>query len=348
MKPTTVSIVPTDYYDDKHNDEAARLNQEDLIKRVHMVSMVIYSLAFVLGVVGNGLVIFITGFRMKKTVNTIWFLNLAIADFAFTLFLPLSVSHLALKAHWPFGKAMCKINSTMAFLNLYASVYLLMVISIDRFISVLHPVWAQNHRTPRLASFVSLGVWILALVLCSPIFYFRTTAPHHRNITVCFMDYGEDLEQVRYTYRAMAISRFIFAFLIPFSIIVQCYLAIILRLRRNRLTRSSKPFKIITAVIVGFFVCWFPYHVFSFLDYKAIDRPDLRMTVIIGIPLTSSFAFVNSCLNPILYVFMGQDFKDRLKRSLFSTLENAFVEEGSHSTTNTRTKCSTELGSQDR
>ncbi|XP_062996049.1 chemerin-like receptor 1 [Elgaria multicarinata webbii] len=320
------------------------------MKRMSVVSMVIYSLAFVLGVSGNGLVIFITGFRMKKTVNTVWFLNLAIADFTFTLFLPLSIAHVALEFHWPFGLVMCKINSTLAFLNLYASVYLLMVISVDRCISVRHPVWAQNHRTPHRASVVALGVWILALVLCSPNVYFRDTLnhPEDETLTICYNNFGNSTEVTNSWHRGLVISRFIFGFVIPFSVIVACYGAIVLRLRRNRLAPSSKPFKVITAVIVAFFVCWFPLHVFSFLELEGGEREELHLVLAIGLPLTSSLAFINSCLNPILYVFMGHDFKEKLRRSLFSVFEDAFAEESSQCTASTKTKSSMELESQDR
>ncbi|KAL8219436.1 UNVERIFIED_CONTAM: hypothetical protein K2H54_024584 [Gekko kuhli] len=312
-----------EYYEDEED-----IFQQTLQKRMHIFPMVIYSLAFVLGVIGNGLVIFITGFRMKRTVNTVWFLNLAIADFTFTLFLPLSIAYLALGFHWPFGEAMCKLNSTVAFINLYASVYLLMVISIDRCISVLRPVWAQNHRNPRCASFVAFGVWVLALVLSLPNIHFRKTT-WNRDVINCYTKYNHDEKQALVTHHAVIISRFIFAFAIPFPVIVICYGAIILRLRRDHLARSSKPFKVITAVIVAFFVCWLPYHVFSFLEIRSYEDPTLHLAVIIGIPLTSSLAFINSCLNPILYVFMGHNFKERLRRSIVSVFEDAFTEEQS-------------------
>ncbi|KAL8219444.1 UNVERIFIED_CONTAM: hypothetical protein K2H54_024701 [Gekko kuhli] len=339
------SVVTAIYYE-YYEDQEEYIFQRSLQKRMHIFSMVIYSLAFVLGVIGNGLVIFITGFHMKRTVNTVWFLNLAVADFTFTLFLPLSIAYLALGFHWPFGEAMCKLNSTMAFINLYASVYLLMVISIDRCISVLRPVWAQNHRNHRCASFVAFGVWVLALVLSLPNIHFRKTA-WNGDVINCYTKYNHDEIQAFVTHRAMIILRFIFGFVIPFPVIIICYGAIVLRLRRDRLARSSKPFKVITAVIVAFFVCWFPYHVFSFVEIRAYEDPTLHLAVIIGIPLTSSLAFINSCLNPILYVFMGHDFKERLRRSIVSVFENAFAEEESHSTMQTKTKSSEDQDSQD-
>ncbi|XP_028435380.1 chemokine-like receptor 1 [Perca flavescens] len=164
-------------------DEHAELRQS-----LNIMSLIVYCLAFVLGVLGNGVVIWVTGFKMKKTVNTVWFLNLALADFLFTAFLPLSVTYTAMDFHWPFGKFMCKLHSTMTFLNMFASVYILVVISVDRCVSVVWPVWTRNHRSVRKASFVSLGVWVLALILSAPYFIFRNTGPSHDNndIINCF------------------------------------------------------------------------------------------------------------------------------------------------------------------
>nr|XP_056703444.1 chemerin-like receptor 1 [Euleptes europaea] len=331
------SAVTVNY--DYYYDEEEMIFHQTLQKRLNILFMVIYSVAFVLGVCGNGLVIFITGFRMKKTVNTVWFLNLAIADFTFTFFLPLTIAYIAQGFHWPFGEAMCKFNSTLAFINLYASVYLLMVISIDRCISVTCPVWAQNHRSPRLASFVALGVWILALVLSSPNIHFRATKGDG-DVIRCYNNYSHHLEQAKVSHRAMIISRFIFSFAIPFPVIIVCYGAIVLRLRRDRLASSTKPFKVITAVIVAFFICWLPYHVFSFLEIQSYEDHTLHQILPIGIPLASSLAFINSCLNPLLYVFMGHDFKERLRRSILSVFENAFAEDVSQSTAQTKTRSS--------
>uniref|UniRef100_A0A8C4XI76 Formyl peptide receptor 1 n=1 Tax=Erpetoichthys calabaricus TaxID=27687 RepID=A0A8C4XI76_ERPCA len=311
-----------------------------------IMSLIVYSLAFLLGVTGNGLVIWITGFKMKKTVNTIWFLNLAIADFIFTFFLPLNIIYTALGFHWPFGRFMCKMNTTIAFLNMFASVYLLVVISIDRCISVIYPVWSQNHRRPRIASIISLVVWIVAFVLSSPYFAFRDTAPAMDNInkTNCYNNFAfsddydsEDIVFLRIMrHQAMVITRVILGFFVPFSIILVCYTIIGLRLKQNRLAKTSKPFKIIIAVIVIFFLCWAPYHIFGLLEMvmHAMKEPSDNINTVLrfGIPIATSLAFLNSCLNPILYVFMGHDFKETVKKSILSVLETAFTEESVHST----------------
>ena len=63
--------------------------------------------------------------------------------------------------------------------------------------------------------------------------------------------------------------------------------------------------------------------------------PTLHHVTMIGVPITSSLAFLNSCLNPLLYVFMGQDFKDKVCKSILKVLETAFTEEVSRTNTYT-------------
>ncbi|XP_070822779.1 chemerin-like receptor 1 [Chaetodon trifascialis] len=335
--PTTDAFDnDTDYYIDKY---------ADLRKSLHTMSLIVYSLAFVLGTLGNGVVIWVTGFKMKKTVNTVWFLNLAVADFLFTAFLPLSVTYLALDFHWPFGKFMCKLNSTLSSLNIFASVYILVVISVDRCVSVVWPVWAQNHRSVRKASCVSLGVWILALILSIPYFIFRDTGPSYNgdDIIICFNNFAlsDDYETLsviqlgQFRHQAMTITRFLLAFVVPFTVIVSCYSVIIHRLRGNRTlaSQAGRTSKIIAAVITTFFLCWAPYHIMAlieFLNYTATNHSQtLDYVIVAGIPITTSLAFINSCLNLLLYVCMGQDFKDKVRKSILNVLVTAFQEEAS-------------------
>ncbi|XP_071326807.1 chemerin-like receptor 1 [Trachinotus anak] len=316
-----------------------------LRKSLRIMSIIVYCLAFVLGVLGNGVVIWVTGFKMKKTVNTVWFLNLAVADFLFTAFLPLSVTYTAMNFHWPFGNFMCKVNSTITTLNMFASVYILMVISVDRCVSVVWPVWAQNHRNVRKASFVILGVWVLALTLSIPYFIFRDTAPSFfsEEIINCFNNYAPTdnytssvIELIQLRHQSMTITRLLLGFVVPFTVIVSSYAVIIHRIRRSRTlaSQSSRPFKIIAAVIITFFLCWVPFHIMSIIElvhFSGTQSQTLDYVITIGFPIATSLAFVNSCLNPLLYVFMGQDFKDKVRKSILAVLETAFQEEETRS-----------------
>ncbi|KAE8594236.1 hypothetical protein XENTR_v10019513 [Xenopus tropicalis] len=337
--PPFSSNTPTLQWDmEDEEDDFTDMIPSELETALHFLSIVIYSISFLLGTTGNGLVIWIAGFRMKRTVNTVWFVNLAIADFIFTFFLPLSVVYTALDFHWPFGTLMCKLNSTIAFLNLFASVFLLTVISADRCVSVVRPVWSQNHRTPRLASIVAFFIWLAALFLCSPYIAFRDTQRNTEdNVTHCYNNYAfstdfvdEEVIALRSMRHQVVIAvRFVFGFLLPFGLIVVFYSLMALKLRRSQMAWSSRPFRVMATVVVVFFICWFPYHVLSVLEVVMhhTNNRTLKSAVLIGTPLATSLAFFNSCLNPFLYVFLGRDFKESLRKSILSAFESAFSEE---------------------
>ncbi|XP_019948380.2 chemerin-like receptor 1 isoform X1 [Paralichthys olivaceus] len=347
---TTMETTTIFNYENVTNLTDVSDNLVTVRQSLRIMSLIVYCLAFVLGVFGNGVVIWVTGFKMKKTVNTVWFLNLAVADFLFTAFLPLGVTYLILNNHWPFGNFMCKLYALVSSLNMFASVYILVVISVDRCVSVLWPVWAKNHRSVRMASWMIVGVWILALIHSVPYFIFRDTVYFDEGKTICFNNFAlsDDyetpsvIELRQFRHRTMTISRFLLGFVVPFTVIVSCYSVIIHRLRRNRTlaSQSSRPFKIIAAVITTFFLCWAPFHIMVIIELVNFSSThqsvELGHVLTIGVPIATSLAFLNSCLNPLLYVFMVKDFKEKVRKSFLNVLETAFQEDETHSQTDTK------------
>lgn len=296
-------------------------HQSTCLKEVLCVSLLVVSVViFLLGFCGNALVIWISGFKMKKTVNTTWYLSLAISDFVFCTFLPFSITNMAME-EWIFGRFMCKFASSIMFLNMFSSIFLLVVISIDRCVSVMFPVWAQNHRTVKKASVVVLVSWLLAIGLSFPSVIFRDVGSHMGR-TICFNNYT----LIQHSHKVVAVSRFLAGFIVPFVVIIICYSIIILKLQTTRMTKNSKPFKIMSALVAAFFICWLPYHVFVLLElnHQNYDHSILMA----GLKVGTSMAAANSFLNPVLYVFMGSDFKQKFKSSVLSKMENAMGEEG--------------------
>uniref|UniRef100_A0A8C6ZBK0 G protein-coupled receptor 1 n=1 Tax=Nothoprocta perdicaria TaxID=30464 RepID=A0A8C6ZBK0_NOTPE len=172
-------------YDLSEEDESPQSS----LSIAHMISLSFYSVAFLLGVPGNAIVIWFMGFKWDKSVSTLWFLNLAIADFIFVLFLPLYITYVAMGFHWPFGKWLCKMNSFIALLNMFASVFFLTFISLDRYIRLVHPVFSYKYRTVRNTLILSGIIWISAAIIGGPALYFRDTTTILNNITLCYNNF---------------------------------------------------------------------------------------------------------------------------------------------------------------
>ncbi|XP_072372319.1 C3a anaphylatoxin chemotactic receptor-like [Scyliorhinus torazame] len=276
---------------------------------VLMVPLLFCSVICLLGISGNMLVMWIGGREVKKTVSMVWLLNLSLADFIFTATLPFSIAHLALKTHWPFGSFICKFLSFINHLNMFASVFILAVISLDRCISVTLPVWSQNHRTVQFACTVSLLVWILAVVFSIPFFLIRETAEDRlEGKTYCF--YSEHT----YSLSSLMVVRFVLAFLIPFITIAVCYSIIMVKVRRRWRKSSAKSCKITSMIIAAFFICWIPFHVLNIIH--ATSDEDFP----VWLPIVTNLAYANSCVNPILYLFTGHGsalhIKERIQMAL--------------------------------
>ncbi|XP_046872811.1 LOW QUALITY PROTEIN: C3a anaphylatoxin chemotactic receptor-like [Hypomesus transpacificus] len=284
--------------------------------------VLVYVLIFVLGVCGNTTVIWIAGFKMKKTVNTICYLSLAISDLLFCSCLPFNIVNIVHKK-WIFGLFMCKFASFVMFVNMYSSIFLLVIISVDRCVSVAFPVWGQNNRTLKRVMIAVFLAWVISIIISVPGLIVRDViiAPIEQ-VLICVIRY--DLLSNSHT--AIVVNRLVFGFVLPIVIISLCYSVIIIKLQTNRMARSSKPFKVMTALIATFFISWLPYHVFTLTEIK------FKLQIVQqGLSASVALASLNSCLNPFLYAFMGRDFKDKCWNFL-SRIENAFDDEGKSGT----------------
>lgn len=305
------------------------------VSSIGWISVVMYCIVFVLGVPGNGLVVWVTTVEMKRTVNTVWFLNLAVADLLCCFAAPFSIMRIAL-GHWPLGLFACKTISSLILINMYASVLLLSVISIDRCALVLKPVWCQNKRTVTKAYVACLVIWILAFIFSSPSFVYRQTTEKKNDTEGCsYVNYKQNVENF------IAVFRLLMGFVIPFVVITACYCVIMAKVS-GRYSQSTKTLKVVLIVIIGFFVCWLPYHVVGLIlavntvhteVYTLLEKVDA---------IFIALAFVNSCINPIIYVLAGREFKSKFKRSIRFILKNALEEDLSQTLDSKKSKSTSE------
>uniref|UniRef100_A0A3Q0SV27 Chemerin chemokine-like receptor 2 n=1 Tax=Amphilophus citrinellus TaxID=61819 RepID=A0A3Q0SV27_AMPCI len=294
---------------------------------MHIFSVVIYIISFILGVIGNGTVIWVMAFKSKKTVNSVWLLNLAMADFVFVLFLPFYIDYILRDFHWDFGVAMCKINSFVSGMNMYASVLFVTVLSIDRYVSLVHLTWCQKYRTVGHAWIVCSNIWVIAATLSCPALIFRDTIALGDKV-VCFNNFHtHDTHIIAMRHITIVTLRTTVGFLLPFTAISVTGILLIVKTKQSGGSFHWSSFsKTVTAVILAFFLCWAPFHTFSLMELTIHSQVYLHNLLRAGFPLATSLGFFNSCINPLLYMFLSKKVRHILKHGCLDITKSSLRE----------------------
>ncbi|XP_053489536.1 somatostatin receptor type 1 [Ictalurus furcatus] len=275
----------------------------------------IYSVVCLVGLCGNSMVIYVIfRYAKMKTATNIYILNLAIADELLMLSVPFLVTS-SLLHHWPFGSFLCRLVLSVDAINMFTSIYCLTVLSIDRYIAVVHPIKAARYRRPTIAKMVNLGVWMFSILVILPIIIFSTSTPNSDGSVACNMQMPEP--QRRWM-AVFVIYAFLMGFLFPVLAICMCYVLIIAKLRvvalkagwQQRKKSERKITLMVMMVVTVFVICWMPFHVMQLVNVfeERHNATFSQLAVILG--------YANSCANPILYGFLSDNFKRSFQRIL--------------------------------
>ncbi|KAG8455529.1 hypothetical protein GDO86_001646 [Hymenochirus boettgeri] len=268
------------------------------------------ALATSLGLPGNAFIIWSIIWKMKgreKSVTCILILNLAVADGTILLLTPFFISFLVLKS-WIFGRAVCKLVYYLCCLNMFASIFIIALMSLDRFLAVFRPYTSQSLRKKHLVTKILIFIWLLAGALGLPAFAYREVIENHQlNATICEPCHPSRGEAVfHYTFETMV------AFLLPFPMVLFSYILVLIKLKASRFGQRSRIEKLIAAILVTFAILWLPYHVVNAIQVTAnltsgkISK-NLEKVAKMSRAGATALAFFSACVNPLLYAFAASD-----------------------------------------
>ncbi|XP_067308193.1 leukotriene B4 receptor 2a isoform X2 [Pseudorasbora parva] len=268
----------------------------------------ILSLVFFLGVPGNIFIVWsILARARRRSVTTLLILNLAFADGFLMLLTPFFVVYLVQRS-WTFSLALCKVLFYLCCTNMYASILLIMLMSLHRLVAIVWPKRVAALTERKALTRVLAGLWVLALGLSVPVLVFRSTEENmtetqniiceckHKEPKYAVMQYGMET---------------LLAFLLPYGVIIGSYMCILRKIRKTRFRRRLRSEKLILVIIVTFGLFWLPYHIINMVQVASALFPNnttLRKIWMSLRALTSTVAFVSSCINPVLYTFAGKSY----------------------------------------
>ncbi|XP_070566033.1 G-protein coupled receptor 54-like [Ptychodera flava] len=252
-----------------------------------------------------------------------YILNLAITDLAFlACAVPFSAtSHVA---EWVFGKFMCKLSFYLIQVTVQATCITLTAMSADRYYAIAHPLKSLKTRTPRVAVSISAGIWICSALIAIPIAYYREVEYHEwYGIRPFCVEAWPSQSWVVGWY----VYTFVASYAAPAVIITVCYTMMLRRLwnqvvpgeasslHAQSIKQKKKITRMVMVIVVMFFVCWLPIHVIA-IGYS-IDEERFNInkdSIFIFHLFANCLSYSNSCMNPFIYAFMGENFRKCYKK----------------------------------
>ncbi|XP_015284106.1 PREDICTED: C-X-C chemokine receptor type 6 [Gekko japonicus] len=273
--------------------------------KVFLICM--YSFACIFGVSGNALVLIIFVFYEKvKTVTDIFLVSLATADLCFLGTLPFwaySAAH-----EWIFGTLACQVIRGFYTLNLYGSMLTLTCVTIERYFSVVQATKVHISQSKRTiwGKVICIFLWIVSLAFALPQFTYSTQAKHDK--VVCRANYSSlQMEQ------SIEVTQMSLGFFCPMLVMLFCYFTIINTLLKAKGFNKHKSVKIVFAIVMTFICTQAPYNLLKLI--RVMDRHVLLSKYYeYALIITEAIAYFHSCLNPVLYFFIGVKFRKNLKK----------------------------------
>lgn len=266
-----------------------------------------YSIACIFGLFGNALVLIILIFYEKtKALSDVFLVSLAVADFCFLCTLPFWAYSAA--KEWIFCTLACKVIRGIYFLNLYGSMLTLTCITIDRYFAIVLATKVYINQAKRKVWGVAacILVWVISLGLALPQFIFSEEAQHDKK--VCSIKYPSGQMQL-----FTEVTQLVLGFFCPLLIMLISYSVIVNTLFRARGFHKHKSLQIILAIVVTFIITQTPYNLLK-LSRAINKRIILDHAFDYVLIITEAIAYFHSCLNPVLYFFIGVKFRKNLMK----------------------------------
>lgn len=289
--------------------------KEQLLSMSHIYLPMLYFFMFFAGFTGNLFVIIIIGNRHKKNARLVdtfvW--NLALADLVFVFTLPLWAISAGKYDHWPFGELLCKVSSYIITVNRFSNIFFLTCMSVDRYLAIVRLMDSHFLRSSKCIHLTCGVVWGSSLILGTPSLVYR-------KLNVESASCIDDLESS--FFQGMILLTVFLTFVLPVMIILLCYGSIMVKLRNHWVTagnsraeaRCRHSLKIVFTIITVFLISWLPYNVLktiqviSKISNVKLDD-DTYKYLARGLIISSCLAFLNSCLNPVIYLFLDKHFR---------------------------------------
>uniref|UniRef100_A0A8C5INW8 G-protein coupled receptors family 1 profile domain-containing protein n=1 Tax=Junco hyemalis TaxID=40217 RepID=A0A8C5INW8_JUNHY len=257
------------------------------------------------GLAGNGAVLWLLGFHIRRNPITVYILNLAVADFTFLLFMvPSSLLYLLDDVSCSTVVSLKYLRSLLllSLLSYNMGLYLLTAISIERCGSILFPLWYRCRRPRRLSWVVCALLWALSIAVM---------------VVVTSLCLSHEHEHCR----VALISMYALSFLIFAPPMVISNVILFIKVQCGSKRRQPKRLYVVIFLTVFFFLIFgVPLSLSNFLQQLSPSVVSSQVVFLL--------ACINSSINPFIYFLVGSCWRRCSVVSLQVAFRRVFEETG--------------------
>ncbi|XP_029317324.1 growth hormone secretagogue receptor a isoform X1 [Cottoperca gobio] len=296
------------------------------------------TLLFLVGVTGNVMTILVVSkYRDMRTTTNLYLCSMAVSDLLIFLCMPLDLYRMWRYRPWRFGAALCKLFQFVSESCTYSTILSITALSVERYLAICFPLRAKALVTKRRVRALILLLWTVSLMSAGPVFVMVGVECDSMwpNFSAAMNETGfspeaGDTRECKITHYAvesglmgaMVWLSSVFFFMPVFCLTV-LYSLIGRRLwQRHRETNISsrvahrdksnrQTIKMLVVVVLAFVLCWLPFHVGRYLQFRSLDAPSPLLTLLSEYcSLVSVVLFyLSAAINPILYNTMSWKYR---------------------------------------
>ncbi|XP_072525286.1 G-protein coupled receptor 87-like isoform X2 [Salminus brasiliensis] len=289
----------------------------------------LYSLVFVAGLLLNSMAAWVF-FQIcsKRRTFVLYLRNMVAADLLMTLTLPVTILSEAGVGPWWLPVLSCRYTAVLFYCCMYTNVLFLGLVALDRYLKIVRPFGGRCGDCLYSYSFtlaMAAMVWLAMLTLSLPNTILTNKVATVETAHSCKCLKG-DLG-IRWHGAVVYIN--IGIFFTVLIILVTCYMSIFRHIRRSSAQfvkggpggqRDAKSGHNILVLLVVFFVCFVPYHLwripFTRSQTQSSFSPEVESILLNGKKATLFLSSCNVCLDPIIYFLMCKSFRGKLAKTL--------------------------------
>ncbi|XP_027716281.1 mas-related G-protein coupled receptor member D-like [Vombatus ursinus] len=253
------------------------------------------------GVLGNGIVLWLLTFHIRRTPFSVYVLNLAGSDLTYVFLEIVWVINYLINRPM-FINIIYLLTNMGLHVTFTVGLGLLASISTQRCLSILFPIWYRNHNPKRGPMVVCGLLWILSLILNLPKVYYCVVKMENLPPPGC-----DIMSKLSGT-------------LMLSMLLLMTLSSLILFIRILWSAQKYKPKKLVSLILLTVFVfllCAVPHGInHSVFNWKAMYNHTFH-------EISYLLSCVNSSANPFIYFFIGSLRHQRLKEPLRVVLQRA-------------------------